>query len=188
MRNRCAKTAGARAAGCLPRCDSHHGARFTFAFRREGHQKSRAQQMLQIPVSQRSIRAACRAYLKWGGETRGATFDRQTFQRSSIMYKSRFILGAALLCLASVAGAQSTSPDRPATTTDKPGAATPAPSTTSPGVTSTPSSPAPSTAAPSTPPSAPMASDRTTRDPATGSMANEPSRMDTARAPRADRN
>jgi hypothetical protein len=106
------------------------------------------------------------------------------------MYKSRIIIGAALLCLASVAGAQTTAPDRPSMTTDKPGAATPAPSTTSPGVTSTPSSP--STAAPS----APMASDtrttttetRTYRDPATGRMVTDPARMDTARAPRSDRN
>lgn len=105
------------------------------------------------------------------------------------MHKSRLILGAALLCLAAAAGAQTTNPDRPATTTDKPGAATPAPSTTSPGVTSTTPSPSPSSAAPSTSPSAPMASDsRTYRDPVTGRMANEPSRMDTARAPRSDRN
>ena len=101
------------------------------------------------------------------------------------MYQSRLILGAALLCLAGVAGAQTTSPDRPSTTTDKPSTTTPAPSTSSPGVTSTTPSP-----------SAPMASDtrttttesRTYRDPATGRMSSDPSRMDTARAPRADRN
>ena len=123
------------------------------------------------------------------------------------MQKSRLILGAAFLCLAGAAAAQTTNPDRPATTTDRPGASTSSPSTSSPGVTSTtPSSPSSPSAAPSyspppsssaaPAPSAPMASDtrttttetRTYRDPVTGRMVNEPARMDTARAPRADRN
>ena len=103
------------------------------------------------------------------------------------MHKSRLILGAALLCLAGAAAAQTTNPDRPSTTTDRPGATTPAPSTTSPGVTST--TPSPSTSAPmSTDTRTTTTETRTYRDPATGRMVNEPARMDTARAPRYDRN
>ena len=107
---------------------------------------------------------------------------------------SKLILGAALLCLAGVGTAQTTNPDRPGTTSDRPAATTPPASTTSPGTTST----APgATSAPSSPSAAtsPSMDTRTTttetrtyRDPATGRMVNEPARMDTARAPRADRN
>lgn len=123
------------------------------------------------------------------------------------MLKSRLLISAAILCMAGAAAAQTT--DRPASSADPnrptaaPGTA-PAPSTapttppssysSSPSAVS-PSSPSPSASAPGS-----MSTERTTtetrtqtetrgyRDPATGRMTSDPARMDTARAPRYDRN